>query len=90
MAGFGPSDINNVTEEEEPVLKKVIAQAWQTMKRTNWQDTKYCTINPKNVLTYSQARNFKSFYEKEGWHVVIKRKERNYFFDVYQELEFNL
>ncbi len=86
MAGFSPKDITVASNEEEPILKKLITDAWATMKRTNWDDTKYCTINPKNVLTFSQARNFKTFYDNEGWHVIIKRKDRNYFFDIYQSL----
>lgn len=86
MAGFSPKDISVVTSEEETVLKQLIADAWATMKRTNWDDTKYCTINPKQVLTFSQAKSFKSFFDNEGWVVVVKRAERNYKFDVYQEL----
>ncbi len=88
MAGFTPTDISRATTEEEPILKELISNAWATMKRTNWDDTKFCTINPKNVLTFAQAKSFKRFYDAEGWHVIIKKKERNYYFDIYQDLDF--
>ncbi len=88
MAGFSPTDIMRVSTEEEPLLKELIGHAWQTMKRTNWDNTKFCTVYPKKVLTFSQAKSFKSFYDTEGWHVVIKKKDRNYYFDIYQEFDF--
>ena len=84
MAGYGINDIKVAAPHEEAVLKQVIAEAWVTMKRVNWDDTKFCTINPKAVLTFSQAKNFQVFWESEGWTVQIKRAERNYFFDIYQ------
>lgn len=84
MAGFTINDLKVAASHEEPTLKQVIAEAWVTMKRTNWDDTKFCTVNPKIVLTYSQAKNFQTFYESEGWTVQIKRADRNYFFDIYQ------
>jgi len=35
MAGFSFEDISRVNGEEEAVLKKIIADAWATMKKTN-------------------------------------------------------
>ncbi len=83
MAGYGLKDLQIAAPHEEPVLKQVIAEAWVTMKRTNWDDTKFCTVNPKTVLSYSQAKNFQAFWENEGWTVQIKRADRNYLFDIY-------
>ena len=87
MAGFSFNDINSVSGEEEAILKQFIADAWSTMKRTNWDDTKYCTINPKFVVNYPVARNFKAFFENEGWKVQLKKEKRNYIFDVYKSFE---
>ncbi|HOP64736.1 MAG TPA: hypothetical protein PK358_14570 [Spirochaetota bacterium] len=87
MAGFSPNDIKVVADHEEAGLKQVIGEAWITMKRTNWDDTKFCTINPNVVLTFSQAKSFQSFYENEGWFVQIKRANRNYYFDVYRSFD---
>jgi len=84
MAGFTINDIKVAASHEEAALKQTISEAWVTMKRTNWDDTKFCTINPNVVLTYSQAKNFQTFFENEGWTVQIKRADRNYFFDIYQ------
>jgi len=84
MAGYSLNDLRvSLTTTEEAGLKHVIATAWETMKRTNWDDTRFCTINPTLVMTFPMARNFKNFYDNEGWDVVIKRKERNYYFDIY-------
>ena len=83
MAGYSIKDLKTVTTQEEVGLKQTIAEAWVTMKRTNWDDTKFCTINPNVVLSFSQAKNFQIFFENEGWTVQLKRKDRNYFFDVY-------
>ncbi|HNX24203.1 MAG TPA: hypothetical protein PKG60_09135 [Spirochaetota bacterium] len=84
MAGFTINDIKVASSSEEAVLKQVISEAWVSMKRTNWDDTKFCTVNPSVVISYSQAKNFQSFFEGEGWTVQIKRSSRNYLFDVYQ------
>jgi len=84
MAGFTINDIKVAATNEEAALKQVISEAWVTMKRTNWDDTKFCTINPSVVMTYSQAKNFQTFFDNEGWTVQIKRADRNYFFDIYQ------
>ena len=84
MAGFGLNDLRVAASHEEPGLKQVIAEAWVTMKRTNWDDTKFCTINPTIMMTFSMAKSFQAFYDNEGWEVVIKRKDRNYCFDVYR------
>ncbi len=84
MAGFTINDLKTVNAQEEAGLKQTIAEAWVAMKRTNWDDTKFCTVMPNIVLTYSQAKNFQTFFENEGWTVQIKRASRNYFFDVYQ------
>ena len=84
MAGYSLNDLRvALTSTEEAGLKQVIAASWETMKRTNWDDTRFCTINPDLVMTYPMAKNFKSFYDNEGWDVVVKRKERNYYFDIY-------
>mgnify|MGYP001281262569 CR=1 FL=1 len=87
MAGYSLNDIKVVAPHEEPLLKKTIAEAWVTMKRTNWDDTKFCTIHPTSVLTFSQAKSFQTFFENEGWFVTIKREHRNYNFDVYRSFE---
>ena len=87
MAGFTLNDIKVAAEHEQPILKQTIAEAWTTMKRTNWDDTRFCTINPSNVLTFSQAKSFQTFYESEGWYVQIKRATRNYYFDIYRTIE---
>ena len=84
MAGFSLNDLKVAASHEEPGLKQVIAEAWVTMKRTNWDDTKFCTINPTIMMTFSMAKSFQAFYDNEGWEVVIKRKDRNYHFDIYR------
>jgi hypothetical protein len=84
MAGFTINDLKVAASHEEAGLKQVISEAWVSMKRTNWDDTKFCTVHPAVVITYSQAKNFQTFYENEGWKVQIKRANRNYFFDIYQ------
>jgi hypothetical protein len=89
MAGYTLNDLKVAAAHEEPALKQSIAEAWVTMKRTNWDDTRFCTINPKVVFTYSMAKNFQTFWENEGWFVQIKRAERNYFFDIYRSFESN-
>jgi hypothetical protein len=85
MAGYSLNDIKIVPSHEEAGLKQVIAEAWESMKRTNWDDTKFCTINPSIVITYSMAKSFQTFYDNEGWTVVVKRSRnhRNYYFDIY-------
>jgi len=83
MAGFTINDIRVAASHEEDVLKNVIAEAWVTMKRTNWDDTKFCTVVPAHVLTYSMAKNFQTFFQNEGWTVQIKKTGNNYLFDVY-------
>ena len=84
MAGYTFNDIkSSLPSDEEAGLKQIIANAWETMKRTNWDDTKFCTINPVLVMTYSMAKSFQSFWNNEGWVVAIKRKDRNYYFDIY-------
>ncbi len=83
MAGYSIKDLKQVTTQEEAGLKQAIAEAWVTMKRTNWDDTKFCTINPNVVLSFSQAKCFQVFFENDGWKVQLKRKDRNYYFDVY-------
>ena len=87
MAGFTLNDIKVATGNEEAILKQVIAEAWTTMKRTNWDDTRFCTINPSVVLTFSQAKSFQTFFENEGWFVQIKKATRNYTFDIYRSIE---
>ncbi len=87
MAGFSLNDIKVAAEHEQPLLKQTIADAWVSMKRTNWDDTRFCTIHPSNVLSFSQAKSFQTFFESEGWYVQIKRAQRNYFFDVYRTME---
>jgi hypothetical protein len=66
MAGFTLNDIKVAAEHEQPILKQTIAEAWVTMKRTNWDDTRFCTINPTNVLTFSQAKSFQSFLKAKA------------------------
>jgi len=83
MPGFTINDIKVAAPHEEAALKQVISEAWVTMKRTNWDDTKFCTVNPTVVMSFSQAKNFQTFYQNEGWTVQIKRAQRNYFFDIY-------
>jgi len=56
MAGFTINDIKVASSSEEAVLKQVISEAWVSMKRTNWDDTKFCTVNPSVVISYSQAK----------------------------------
>jgi hypothetical protein len=85
MAGFSFEDISKVNGGEEDVLKKVIADAWATMKKTNWDDTNFCKINPKVSIPYPVAKNFQTFFESEGWKVKLKRENRNYLFDVYKD-----
>lgn len=87
MAGYTLNDIKVAGAHEEAILKKTIAEAWVTMKRTNWDDTKFCTVNPTSVLSFSQAKSFQTFYQNEGWFVTIKKHERNYLFDVYRTFE---
>ena len=58
MAGFGINDLKVAAPHEEAVLKQVISDAWVTMKRVNWDDTKFCTVNPSVVLSFSQAKSF--------------------------------
>lgn len=87
MAGFGPNDIKKASGNEEAQLKQVIVDAWTTMKRTNWDDTRFCTVTPTFIITYSIAKNFKMFFESEGWKVQIKKAHRNYYFDVYSNYE---
>lgn len=87
MAGFSLNDIKVAAEHEQPILKQTISEAWVTMKRTNWDDTRFCTINPSVVLTFSQAKSFQTFFESEGWYVQIKRNQRNYCFDVYRSID---
>ncbi len=87
MAGFSYNDIKVVAGNEETVLKQVIAEAWITMKRTNWDDTRFCTVNPSIVITYPVAKNFQSFFQNEGWYVQLKKDRRNYLFDVYRDTE---
>jgi len=84
MAGFGLNDLKVAASHEEAGVKQVIAEAWVTMKRTNWDDTKFCSINPSIMMTFSMAKSFQAFYDNEGWEVVIKRKDRNYNFDIYR------
>ncbi|HOQ10996.1 MAG: hypothetical protein BWY23_00530 [Spirochaetes bacterium ADurb.Bin218] len=84
MAGFSLKDISTVDQNEENILKQVIAEAWVTMKRNNWDDTKFCTVNPSVVINYPVAKSFQSFFENEGWAVQIKKERRNYVFDVYR------
>jgi hypothetical protein len=84
MAGYSFEDLKLCPSHEEAALKQVIAAAWETMKRTNWDDTKFCTINPAMVITYSIAKSFQSFFQNEGWYVTVKRVNRNYSFDVYK------
>jgi len=84
MAGFSLNDLKVAASHEETGLKQVIAEAWVTMKRTNWDDTKFCSINPTIMMTFSMAKSFQAFYDNEGWEVVIKRKDRNYNFDIYR------
>ena len=83
MAGYSFNDLKIAPSYEEATLKQVIADAWASMKKTNWDDTKFCTVNPSMVITYSIAKSFQSFFENEGWLVTVKRKNRNYAFDVY-------
>jgi hypothetical protein len=84
MAGYGLNDLRVAASHEESGLKQIIAFAWEAMKRTNWDDTKFCTINPILMMSYSMAKSFQGFYNNEGWDVVIKRKDRNYCFDIYR------
>ncbi|MCL2156224.1 MAG: hypothetical protein FWH53_11210 [Leptospirales bacterium] len=85
MAGYSFNDLSIAPSHEEEGLKQTIAAAWETMKRTNWDDTKFCTVNPPITITYSMAKSFQSFFNNEGWNVVVKRSRsrRNYYFDVY-------
>ncbi len=83
MAGYSINDLRVAAPHEEGTVKQLIAEAWVTMKRVNWDDTKFVTINPKVVLSFSQAKSFQVFWESEGWTVQIKKAERNYFFDIY-------
>lgn len=83
MAGFTINDIQVAGSHEETALKQVIADAWVTMKRTNWDDTKFCTVMPSQVISYSMAKNFQTFFQNEGWTVQIKKAGNNYLFDVY-------
>lgn len=83
MAGFTINDLKVAASHEEQGLKQLISEAWVSMKRTNWDDTKFCTVHPNIIITYSQAKNFQTFFENEGWKVQIKRAQRNYYFDIY-------
>ena len=83
MAGYSLSDIQALANHEESPFRQIVTEAWVTMKRTNWDDTKFCTINPTLMMTYSMAKSFQAFWNNEGWFVVIKRKDRNYNFDIY-------
>jgi hypothetical protein len=87
MAGYTLNDLKVAAPHEEPALKQTIADTWVTMKRVNWDDTRFCTINPKFVFTFSMAKNFQVFWENEGWFVQIKRAERNYYFDIYRSFD---
>ena len=87
MAGYSYNDLKIANSQEEPLLKTTIADAWVTMKKTNWDDTRFCTINPSSVITYSQAKSFQTFFQAEGWFVQIKRAKRNYLFDIYRTLD---
>ena len=87
MAGYTINDMRVAPSHEEPGLKQVIAEAWETMKKTNWEDTKFCTVVPSIIMTYPMAKSFQTFYNNEGWFVTIKRKDRNYYFDVYNLIE---
>lgn len=87
MAGFSLNDIKVVTATEEPLLKQVIAETWTTMKRTNWDDTRFCTINPSAIINFAQAKSLQTFFQNEGWFVQIKKVSRNYYFDIYRSFE---
>lgn len=87
MAGYSLSDIKVAAPHEEPLLKKTIAETWVTMKRCNWDDTKFCTVNPTSVISFSQAKSVQTFFQSEGWFVTIKKADRNYIFDVYKPFE---
>ena len=85
MAGYTLQDLRVALPHEEAGVKQTIAEAWITMRRINWDDTRFCTINPKRMFSFTMAKNFQSFWENEGWFCVIKRAERNYFFDIYRD-----
>ncbi len=85
MAGFSFEDISKVQGEEEEALKRVITDAWVTMKKVNWDNTNFCKINPKITIPYPVAKNFQTFFENEGWKVTLKKENRNYLFDIYRE-----
>jgi hypothetical protein len=83
MAGFSLKDICVTTGNEEDLLKGLIAEAWNTMRTINWDTRSYCVFRPAVKAPYPIAKNFQTFYEGEGWHVVIHDQTGDQHFTIY-------
>ena len=84
MAGYGFKDISNIKGPEEDVLKYIVAEGWEMLKKVNWDDRDYCVYNPKKRVQYPVAKSFQTFFENEGWRVDILEKPCNMKFTIYK------
>jgi hypothetical protein len=83
MAGFAPKDIMVARGDDENTLKDLIIEAWEMMRKVNWDERHYCVFNPKGRIFYPIAKNFKSFYDGEGWNIDIVDEPTNIKFNIY-------
>ncbi len=90
MAGFTLKDITIAKGVEEEKVKVMVAEAWELMKKVNWDARKFCLYNPKERVNYPISRSFKSYMESEGWDVVIIEEPNNFKFQIYRPLDAQL
>ncbi len=84
MAGFSPKDCQSVQNQtEEETLKHIIAEAWDLVRKVNWNDRKYCIYRSSKRVHYPVARSFQTFFNNEGWEVVFREEPQNMLFTIY-------
>ena len=84
MAGYSLKDISIVKGQDEDILKTIIAEGWEILKKTNWDEREYCVYNPKRRVQYPVAKSFQIFYQNEGWKVSIHENPTNMKFTFYK------
>lgn len=57
-------DISNIKGQEEDVLKYIVAEGWEMLKKVNWDNRDYCVYNPKKRVQYPIAKSFSVFFRK--------------------------
>lgn len=84
MAGFSIKDIPVAKgNDKEPQLQRLILEAWDIIKKTNWDHTQYTNYCPQERVHFDVAKGFQMFYESEGWRVTINERPRNFHFTIY-------